>query len=118
MVFSPERGQPTPIPEWTELKGTVTVQTRLGVNVKGEIIANNAAVNVSTATRPVSAHNQVLVEMKESVINMDSPLIVVQSGMPIGIMWAMGSSPQGYSMGIVQPIAGYRPKSESESSRK
>jgi hypothetical protein len=104
--FSPERGQLIPaLAEQTQFKGTAVVQTRLGVEVQGEIIADDAAVNVSSAKGIVTAHSQVLVQFKEAMINMDSPLFVIQSGTPIGIMWAMGSSREGYSMGIVQPIA-------------
>ena len=57
-----------------------------------------------TETGYLSAYDQLLVEMKEAVINMDSPLMVLESDTLVGIMWATGQTPQGYTMGIVQPI--------------
>jgi hypothetical protein len=104
--FSPEQGQLAPFhAERVDLRGTVAVQTRLGVTVQGEITDFAAAVNVSTAKGVVSAKDQLMVEMKEPMINLDAPLMVAQSDIPIGIMWAMSSSPEGYSTGIVQPIS-------------
>jgi hypothetical protein len=42
--------------------------------------------------------------MKCAVINIDSPLTVVDSKKFVGIMWASGISPNQYSMGVVQLI--------------
>jgi hypothetical protein len=62
------------------------------------------AVNVETRGGYVTARAQLVIEMKEAAINMDSPVMITESGIPIGIMWASGISSRGYSVGIVQSI--------------
>lgn len=82
----------------------LVVQTRKGMKIQADVKAINATTKVMTETGSLLAHDQVMVEMKNSVINMDSPLMVMESNKPIGIMWASGISDQGYTTGIVQLI--------------
>jgi hypothetical protein len=53
----------------------------------------------------VTAKHQLEIEMRYALINMDSPLLVTESERLVGIMWARGISPAGYSMGVVQLLA-------------
>jgi len=107
--FRPEQGREAPSSNTNylpcgRLHKKLVVQTRKGIEIQAEVIAEDAAVNVMTETGYLSAYDQLLVEMKEAVINMDSPLMVLESDTLVGIMWATGQTPQGYTMGIVQPI--------------
>jgi len=80
------------------------VQTRKGIQVPVKVISEAASVNVLTKTGRLIADDQLLIEMKENVINMDSPLMLMDSDTPVGIMWASGVGSKGYTTGIVQPI--------------
>jgi hypothetical protein len=82
------------------------VQTRKGMPVPAKVISETTSVKVMTKTGHLLAYDQLLIEMKENVINMDSPLMVLESDTPIGIMWAAGLGSHGYTTGIVQPILG------------
>ena len=88
---------------WVRRK--LTVETRLHVQVEADVIAEDVTVRVQMGNgRVVTAKHQLQVEMRYALINMDSPLMVMESGMLVGIMWARGISPAGYSMGVVQLI--------------
>lgn len=82
----------------------LTIESRLGMKVEAEVIAEDVTVRVQTKTGEVTAKHQLHVEMKYGVINMDSPLLVMDSEKVVGIMWASGISPNRYSMGVVQLI--------------
>jgi hypothetical protein len=92
---------PAAKPIWVGRK--LTVETRLHVKVDAEVIAEGVAVRVEMQNGTVvNATHQLEVEMRYALINMDSPLLVMDSEKLMGIMWARGVSPAGYSMGVVQ----------------
>jgi hypothetical protein len=94
---------PATEPAWVGRK--LTVETRLHVIVDAEVIAEGVGVRVQMSTGEiVAAKHQLQVEMRYALINMDSPLMVMESERLVGIMWARGTSPAGYSMGVVQLI--------------
>jgi hypothetical protein len=109
--FRPELGE-APSPnidyqpyDWLDwLHKKLVVETRKGLKIQAKVICVNAAVKVTTETGYLWTDDQVVVEMKESVINMDSPLMVMEFNTPVGIMWAAGLTPQGSTTGIIQPI--------------
>lgn len=77
----------------------------VGRKLTAEVIAENVTVRVQMRTgEVVTAKHQLQVEMRYAIINMDSPLLVMESGKLVGTMWARGISPAGYSMGVVQLI--------------
>jgi hypothetical protein len=91
-----------PLSRWAGKK--LTVETRLGVSVQAEVTAENVSARVQTKGGDLLAQDQLMIEMKESVINLDSPLVVTMDNLPIGMMWASSVSPKGYTAGIVQLI--------------
>jgi hypothetical protein len=102
-VFPRRPSLPTEKLVWVGRK--LTIETRFHVKVEAEVIAENVAVNVQMQTgEVVTAGHQLQVEMRYALINMDSPLLVMDSDKLVGIMWAKGLSPAGYSMGVVQLI--------------
>ena len=91
-------------PAWVGRK--LVVETRLHVKVDAEVIAEDVTVRVQMQTgEVVTAKHQLEIEMRYALINMDSPLLVTESERLVGIMWARGISPAGYSMGVVQLLA-------------
>lgn len=99
----PPKAPATEKPAWGGKK--LTVETRLHVKVEAEVIGEDVTVRVQTRTgEVVTAGHQLQIEMRYAVINMDSPLLVMDSSRLVGIMWASGISPAGYSMGVVQLI--------------
>lgn len=89
-------------PAWVGRK--LTVETRLHVKVEAEVIGEDVTVRVQTRTGEVTASHQLQIEMRYAIINMDSPLLVMDSDRLVGLMWGSGISPAGYSMGVVQLI--------------
>ena len=88
-------------PAWVGRK--LVVETRLHDKVDAEVIAEDVAVRVQMQNGTlVDAKHQLEIEMRYALINMDSPLLVMESEKLMGIMWARGISPAGYSMGVVQ----------------
>jgi len=106
--FRPEIGEAPSSKIKYELCGLLhkklVIQTRKGIEIQAEVIADYVTVKVMTKTGCLAAYDQILVEMKDNVINIDSPLTVMESDTPVGIIWATGLTPQGHKMGIAQPI--------------
>lgn len=97
--------------EWKLLGKVVKVGTRLGEPIVTEIDGIMATVKVNVGKTEIIVDDQMSVTFSSDE-KLDTPVLVLdQSDVPVGVLWAGSRDEQGIFHGIVTPIRLWKPAS-------